>query len=127
MDPFTVMMRSKLKLLISLIELTVILVSVSCMMRLIVFPLLPMMRPIKLLWAKIFKIISLVLWKTNGKFDVIAKIRKIFNKKTHKRSNQLINLRLVCVNRFLLHNFQDASACVGAVLRITINGDGLLQ
>ncbi|CAH1998216.1 unnamed protein product [Acanthoscelides obtectus] len=47
MPPFTVMIRSKLNELMSLMLDTVILVSVSCMMRLIVLPPLPMMRPIR--------------------------------------------------------------------------------
>lgn len=59
MAPLTVIMRSKLKELISLIDDTVIFVSVSCIILLIVFPPLPIMRPIKLLCARIFKHISL--------------------------------------------------------------------
>jgi len=38
---------------------TVIFVSVSCMIRLIVLPPLPMIRPIRLLWARILRDISL--------------------------------------------------------------------
>lgn len=49
MEPLTVMIRSRLKLLMSLMDETVILVSVSCMILLMVLPLLPMMRPIRLL------------------------------------------------------------------------------
>lgn len=44
---------------------TVIFVSVSCMIRLIVLPPLPMIRPIRLLWARILRDISLETEKTS--------------------------------------------------------------
>ena len=47
-----VITRSGLKEEMSLMELTVILLSVSSMIFLIVAPLFPMILPIKLLWAR---------------------------------------------------------------------------
>lgn len=45
----------------------------------------------------------------------------------YRRPRGVVRLPFVGVDGFLLHHLQDAFACVCTVIRIAINGDGLLQ
>jgi hypothetical protein len=99
---------------------TVILVSVSSMTRLIVLPPLPMIRPIRLLCARIFSEISLSKRMNESK-------SRPGEKTEISSSGVVLDLPLVGVIGFLLHHFQNTTAGVGAVLRIAVNGNGFFQ
>lgn len=91
---------------------TVIFVSVSCIIRLIVLPPLPMIRPIRLLCARIFSEISLQECKRLSKSD----------SSLIKEDGPFVG-----AVGLLLHHLEDAPAGVGAIFGVAVNGDGLLD
>lgn len=134
MLPFTVMMRSRLKLLISLILLTVIFVSVSCMIFLIVVPPFPMIRPIKLLCARILNDISLLTrkkmqWKKDSKFRIIIIIIIARHKIARNLEKPFVNLTRLPFTQtvsLLLRDLHDFLTGIRTILWITVDSDGFL-
>ena len=83
------------------------LVSVSFLRELMIFPPLPMMRPMKLLCARIFRTMSL------NEHDTV-----------HPRHSPALRLlRLILVLSIVVHDAKNFSACLHAMIWLTADDD----
>lgn len=78
-----------------------------------VLPPLPIIRPIKLLWASIFKHISLEKQSSISNFNHQSQLKGC--------------IPFIRVVSFLLHHFQNFLARIGTIFRVAIDGDGFFQ
>lgn len=115
MEPLTVIIRSKLNELMSLILETVIFVSVSCMIRFIVFPPLPIIRPIRLLCANIFKLISLK--KKNQSINKFSFQNTFWLRPQKQRCSRIKIEKVLCFGTYPLLVLV-ASVCITSRIRL---------